>query len=46
MSWDKIYEELEKALGRKPDAVEVQNRILEILKTQNEDQMYSKLKRR
>jgi len=32
MSWDEIFKELEEELGRKPDASEVQNRILEILK--------------
>jgi hypothetical protein len=37
MSWDEIYKRLEEELGHKPNSVEVQNRILEMLDGQLTD---------
>ena len=46
MSWDKIYKKLEEELGHKPNAGEVQNRILEMLGTQNQKEACSSSERR
>lgn len=39
MSWDEIYKKLEEELGHEPDASDVQNRILEMLKMQVENEV-------
>ena len=41
MSWDDIYKQLEQELGREPDSGEVQNRILEMLQAQHEEEVHS-----
>ena len=37
MSWDDAYKELEQELGRKPNVVEVQQRLLEIFEAKIQD---------
>ena len=46
MSWDDIYKQLEQELGREPDSGEVQNRILEMLQAQCEEQLNSRIEGR
>jgi len=46
MSWDEIYNKLKDELGHKPNAGEVQKRILEMLGTQNQKESCSSSERR